>query len=105
MTLLTTTVAAGGIFPPGMVKSLVLEPLRNAAVCLDGTVSTTIASASNEIHVPVVASDPDADWVAENAEIAVSDGVLRTAVYQAKKVAGITQLSNEALNDSDPAAL
>jgi HK97 family phage major capsid protein len=88
-----------------MVKSLVLEPLRDAAVCFDSTVSTTINSASNEIHVPVVASDPDADWVAENAEISISDGVLRTAVYQAKKVAGLTQLSNEALADSDPAAL
>lgn len=50
-------------------------------------------------------TDPTTDWTPEGEEIDVSDADLDELVVTPKKLAGLTVVSNELIDDSDPSAL
>ncbi|MCC9186738.1 phage major capsid protein [Mycolicibacterium mageritense] len=101
MPLLSSNGAA--ILAPADIQALVIKPLLASAV---GTrVSTIVQTGSHATRFPVVVTDPTTGWTAEGAEIAVSDPDLDELVVTPSKLAGLTVVSNELMNDSDPSAL
>ena len=101
MSLLTTTSDVGGLLPDTF-GPLVIQPALKASVFAQ--VATTVRTDSTIFHIPVVTADPTAAWVAEGAEITPSDPTLTELVITPPKVAGLTIVSRELADDSDPAA-
>jgi len=63
-----------------------------------------VTTSSTKYRIPLVTADPAASWVAEGAEITPSDPTLQELVVTPPKVAGLTIVSREMADDSDPAA-
>jgi HK97 family phage major capsid protein len=97
----TTSTGAGGILPESY-GPLVVQPALDASVFAQ--IATTVTTPSTEYHIPLVTADPTASWVAEGQEISPSDPTLQELVVTPPKVAGLTIISRELANDSNPAA-
>lgn len=65
--------------------------------------ATKITTSSTEIRFPMLTADPAVGWYAENTQISLTDPTNTELVVTPKKVAGLTQISNEAANDTNPA--
>ncbi|MGR3938227.1 phage major capsid protein [Streptomyces sp. BRA346] len=94
--------ANAAILPPEYGK-LVIEPMTAASVAMQ--VATVVPTGAAEFHFPRVTSDVTAGWTAEGAAINASDADTDAYVVTPKKLASLTTLSNELVNDSSPAAL
>ncbi len=101
MPVYTTTAGTGGLLPD-TYGPLVVQPALDASVFAQ--VATIAMTGSTEYRIPIVAADPTAAWVAEGAEITPSDPTLQELVVTPAKVAGLTIISRELANDSNPAA-
>lgn len=97
------TTGGAPVLTPEQVHALVIKPLIDESVAAQ--VSTVIQTGSHDLRVPIVDTDPTAGWVAEGAEIGVSDPVLSEITVTPKKLAGLVVVSNELAADSSPAAL
>lgn len=64
---------------------------------------TVIQTANETIRFPKWTADPATGWYAENSTIALTDPSNDEIVVTPKKVAGLTQISNEAAADTTPA--
>ena len=64
---------------------------------------TRIVTGSETLRVPLLTADPAVGFYAENTEISLTDPTTNELVITPKKVAGLTQISNEAAEDSNPA--
>lgn len=84
------------------IGPLLVTPVIAASVALSS--STNVTTDGYTFRVPVVLEDPTAAWVAEGAEIPVSDPALGEVVVTPSKVAGLTIVSRELAEDSNPAA-
>ncbi len=98
---LTTGLPTRGLLPDEH-GPLVIQPAIDASVF--ARVATVQMTSSHDYRIPVVAADPTAQWVAEGAEITPSDPTLQELVVTPAKVAGLTVISRELADDSDPAA-
>lgn len=100
MTLLDST--AAGILRPEDVAPLIVRPITQASRAF--AVSTVVNTASKDYRLPIVAADPSASFVAEGAEIPVTDADIDELIVTPKKVAGLTVISRELAEDSSPEA-
>ncbi len=64
---------------------------------------TRVTTESESIRFPMLTADPAVAWTAENTQISLTDPTTNELVVTPKKVAGLTQISNEAASDSNPA--
>ena len=64
---------------------------------------TVVRTESETIRFPMLTADPAVAWTAENTQISLTDPTTNELVVTPKKVAGLTQISNEAASDSNPA--
>lgn len=64
---------------------------------------TKITTGNESIRFPLVTADPAVGWYAENTQISLTDPTTSEIVVTPKKVAGLTQISNEAAQDTNPA--
>jgi len=101
MTLLTGNGAA--ILTPDQVQDLVIKPLLSSAVSTQ--VATIVQTGSQSTRFPIINADPSTSWVAEGAEIPVSDPDIDELVITPPALKGLTVVSNELVADSDPSAL
>ncbi|CAJ1504166.1 phage major capsid protein [[Mycobacterium] holstebronense] len=64
----------------------------------------TLVSTTNEsIRFPMLTADPAVGWYAENTQISLTDPSTDELVVTPKAVKGLTQISTEAAEDSNPA--
>ncbi|MDX1883048.1 phage major capsid protein [Mycolicibacterium sp. 120270] len=98
----STTSTFGSILRPEQVGELVIQPLIQQSIA--GQVLTSVMTNSHDYRIPVVAQDPSASWVAEGAEIPVTDADVDEVLVTPKKLAGLTIITRELANDSNPAA-
>jgi HK97 family phage major capsid protein len=98
----STTSTFGPILRPEQLGDLVVKPLIQESVA--GQVLTSVTTASHQYRVPVVTSDPQAQFVAEGAEIPTSDAEVDEVISTPAKLAALTVISRELANDSSPAA-
>lgn len=68
-----TTVNTAALLTPEQVESLLVLPVLAASVALNPLVSTVVRLTGSSYRIPRVTADPSAAWVAEGAEIPVSD--------------------------------
>jgi HK97 family phage major capsid protein len=97
-----TTTATVNALLPDQYGPLVIQPALDESVFAKAATIAMINS--TEYRIPIVAADPTAAWVAEGAEITPSDPTLQELVVTPPKVAGLTIISRELANDSNPAA-
>jgi HK97 family phage major capsid protein len=64
---------------------------------------TVIQTANESIRFPMLTADPAVGWYAENTQITLTDPTTNELVVTPKAVKGLTQISNEAAEDSNPA--
>lgn len=64
---------------------------------------TLITTGNESIRFPKLTADPSVGWYAENTQISLTDPSTDELVVTPKKVAGLTQISNEAAADTNPA--
>lgn len=64
---------------------------------------TVVQTSSETIRFPVQTADPAVGWYAENTQISLTDPTTSELVITPKKVAGLTQISTEAAEDTTPA--
>lgn len=98
----TYTAEAAAILTPEQVDELVVGPVQEESIAAQ--ISTTRTTSSRKLRIPVVSQDPQAQWVAEGQEITPSDPVLSEVEVEPSKVAGLTVISSEAADDTDPTA-
>ncbi|WP_324666443.1 Phage major capsid protein [Mycobacterium canetti] len=97
-----TTTGFAPILAPEQVHDLVIRPLITESVA--GQVLTSVMTDSHDYRIPVVESDPSASWTAEGAEIVVTDAAVDEVIVTPSKLAGLTVITRELANDSNPAA-
>jgi HK97 family phage major capsid protein len=98
MALLTTT--SGISLSTEEIAALVVRPLMAASTALQTT--TVLPTNNSKLRVPVVAQDPQAAFVPENTEIDPSDAALAECIIEFSKIAALTRVSSEAMDDTDP---
>ena len=102
MSLLRTN-GGQAILAPADIQDLVIQPLIQASVAAQ--VATVVRTGSASTRFPIVVTDAQNAWVAEGAEIPVTDPDLDELVVTPSGLKGLTVVSNELMADSDPAAL
>jgi HK97 family phage major capsid protein len=102
--LTNTTSNASSILRPEQVADLLVKPVLALSVAARPEIATVVQTGSKTFRIPMVNADPQAAWVAEGAEIAVSDAVLAELDVTPSKVAGLTLITNELAADSSPEA-
>ena len=85
------------------VGNLIIRPLQAKSVALRAATRINVDEASTAFRVPVVTDDPAVAWVAEGEEIGGSAAKLTEDADVFHKLAGLTAVSNELLDDSAPA--
>ena len=103
MTLTTAGDSGARILRPEVVAALIVQPLALDSVA--ATVSTVIQTESHSTRFPVVKQDPTTAWTLESHEIDVSDASVDEINCVPSKLAGLTIISAELGDDSNPAAL
>lgn len=83
--------------------NLIIRPLQAKSVALRAATMVNVSEASNAFRIPVVTEDPAVAFVAEGEEIAASGAKLTEDADVFHKLAGLTTVSNEFLDDSSPA--
>ena len=88
----------------GVVETgdLIIKPVERASLALQLT--TVVNTNAGTFRFPRVTDDPSAGWIAENAEITVSEATADEVSVTPKKVAGLSVISNELANDTSPEA-
>lgn len=84
------------------VGQLLVEPTLMLACATD--VATVIQTEQASFRLPIVQADPQAGWVAEGAEIPVTDAVLAEDEITFAKLAGLSIITSELAADSSPEA-
>jgi HK97 family phage major capsid protein len=87
---------------PGELSSTFFDRLRAASVVLS-TGIRTLTIESDSVTYPALTGDAAPAWTAEAATIPPSDPAFNSVVATPRKLAALTQVSNEVLDDSDPA--
>ena len=97
-----TTTNTSEILAPDQIGSLLVQPMLDQSIAAQ--VATVVSTSSSSYRMPVVKADPTAAWIAEGAEIAPTDADIDEVVSTPAKVAGLTILTRELADDSNPAA-
>ncbi|WP_206502211.1 phage major capsid protein [Streptomyces chrestomyceticus] len=101
MSLLTTTSGVSGITPDDH-GPLIVQPVERESVALQ--VASVIKTDSTKVHIPIVHTDAGASFVAEGEEIAATDAVMGELEIVPAKCAGLSKVSSELAEDSNPDA-
>lgn len=98
---------AGGLglaLTPEQWSTFVLDHLSAQSVLI-ASGATVIRTNNRVVHVPKITSDGGVGWYAELDPIGPGDPTGTDLKLEPRKVAALSTLSNEAVNDSDPSAL
>ncbi|QHC25959.1 phage major capsid protein [Streptomyces sp. GS7] len=101
MALFTNIAGVSGITPDDY-GPLIIEPVERQSVALQ--VASTLKTSSTKVHIPIVHTDAGASFVAEGEEIAPTDATLGELEVMPAKCAGLSIISSELAEDSDPDA-
>lgn len=97
------TDSAGGYTVPVEVSSIVIDRMRPQSVFLKAGPRLFVMQ-SDQLSVPKIGASATVSMVAENAEITTSDITFASALFTARKLAGLVRASNEWMSDSVPDA-
>lgn len=98
------TAGANKAFLPEAIHDLIVQPVTTESVALDVANTINAEGHVNVYRVPIIASDPTAEWTAEGDEITASDAGLDEAASPFFKLAALTVITRELAEDSSPQA-
>ena len=101
---ITTTGGLGQALTPEQWADFVLEHLSAQSVLIQSG-ATVVRTQNRVIHVPRITGDGGVGWYAELDPIGPGDPTGDELTLTPRKVAALSTLSNEAVNDSSPSAL
>lgn len=88
---------------PQSVLDLVVQPVAQESIAAQiGAYRTGLTGDS--LRVPLVTADPSAAWVGEGEEIPLSESQLDEVEAAYRKLAGLSVISRELAEDTDPSA-
>lgn len=90
------------ILRPEDVGNLLVTAVGGISIAFQ--VSTVVTTKSHDYRIPIQSADPAAGWFAEGAEITPADATFSELDVTPSKVAGLSIISRELAEDSDPAA-
>lgn len=96
-----TASGAPKAFLPDDFGNLLIATASKMSIALQ--VTTVVQTDSFEFRIPRITEEAATAWYAENADIALTDATLAEEVVRPRKIAGLSKLSNELVNDSSPA--
>lgn len=102
--LVEGTGSAGGFLVPEDFLSRVWDRLAASSVGL-ASGFTVMSTDRDKLHIPKVTADAASAWVSEGATISAADPTFDEIVATPRKLAVLTQLSNELIADSNPDVL
>ena len=91
MTMLTALSGGTHGILPNDIGALIVQPVRDKSIAL--RVASVVTTTSHEYRVPVLEGDGGAAWVAEGAEIPLTDAEMDEIVVVPSKVAGLRAIS------------
>ena len=92
-----TQINRSNIQLPNSVSSEILQKTQEASIIM--RLARQIPLPGNGVQIPVIASDPSAEWVTETGAKPVSTPMLDKKIMQAHKLAVIVPFSNEFRRD------
>lgn len=101
---ITTTGGLGQALTPEQWADFVLQHLSAQSVLIQSG-ATVVRTQNRVIHVPRITGDGGVGWYAELDPIGPGDPTGDELTLTPRKVAALSTLSNEAVNDSSPSAL
>jgi HK97 family phage major capsid protein len=96
------TSAGNRAFLPSEAGPLIVQPVLSISIAAQ--VANVVTTSAHEFRVPIVADDPTAEWTPEGEEITPSDAALDEAEVAFRKLAGLSIITRELAEDSNPAA-
>jgi HK97 family phage major capsid protein len=99
MAVLNSNLAAA--WTPESYGNLIDQVIAEKSIAFQAGTLVTIDTES--IRFPALTADPATGWYAENTQITLADPSNSELLVTPKKVAGLTQISNEAAQDTNPA--
>lgn len=102
-----TTQTTGDLNPaflPEEIGELITRPVTENSIATTVADVHNIGSRVNLFRVPIVAADPTADWVGEGEEIDDSQTTFDEVYSPFYKLAGLSVVSRELVEDSSPEA-
>ena len=96
----TTSTAAAWL--PADYGQLLIATASKMSVALQTT--TVVTTQSNEFRIPTIDAEVAAAWYLENIDFTLSDAGFAEEVVRPRKLAGLSKLSSELVNDSTPDA-
>ncbi len=90
MTMITGPGSGQAIVRPEDVQSLLIKPLVQTAIATRA--STVVHTSSHSTRFPVLVSEADTSWVAEAAEIPITEAQLEEIICTPTKVAGVVPI-------------
>jgi len=97
----TRSLTTAASVSPGELSVTLFDRLRAASVVL-GTGIKTLTTEADSVTYPTLSGDVVPAWYAEASAIAPTDPTFATLTAVPRKLAALTQFSNEVLDDSDP---
>ena len=101
---LTGAVGAGAAFTPSEASKAWFDRMAPASALLSSGVQV-IRTTADSLVIPRLLTDAASGFVAEGASIAATDSTADSVTAIPRKIAAITEMSNEVLADSTPALL
>ncbi|TQO20328.1 HK97 family phage major capsid protein [Rhodoglobus vestalii] len=98
----STTSPFNKSYLPSDFGDLLIATASQMSVALQ--VATVVITANNEFRIPTITAEAGAGWYAENADISLSDATAGEEVVRPRKIAGLSKLSSELVDDSSPEA-
>jgi HK97 family phage major capsid protein len=96
--------SGAAVIVPLPIAADVIDRLRAAAVTqLLG--AQTVGMTSKTLKIPRLTGDPTVSWLNEGASVTASDAQMDSVTLTAQRLTGLTLVSQELAEDSDPAAV
>ncbi len=89
---------------PDFVAAELIDQLRKAAV-VQQLGARTVPMRSDTLKVPRITADPTVGWLAEGATVTATDATVDSVNLVARRLTGLTKVSQELVEDSDPVAV
>ncbi|CAM4518731.1 phage major capsid protein [Nocardia ninae] len=98
-----STVSGAAVLNPAQIEASLVKPLESiAAIALCSTIVRTAGMSA--LRIPTTAATPTASFVAEGAEIPVTDADLDELILNPRKLAGLSVITSELAQSSTPQA-
>jgi HK97 family phage major capsid protein len=95
---------SGSVLVPAPIAAEVIDKIRVASVT-QRLGARTVPMSNKTLTIPRLTGDPTIAWLAEGAQITAADASMDSVTLTAQRLTGLTLVSQELYEDSDPVAV